>query len=351
MRKFLCRLSVFVVYALIIQVVLPIAVDPANVFHAEHIRQLPSEPNKNYIKMKYILANPDKFSGYMFGSSRVGSIHTEKINDGNIYNMTYSMGVPVEHLANIRTMLTNNVRPSVIYMGLDGISYLEKAENHLSQPWRCPYEYLHNDPEYFYSLMLNPYYSMRALLRIITSTTPKDKSSDPDIFYSYGWWADYDTNLNFDWNKVRYIYKQNDKTYNRKIISKALDIIMDIADLCRDNNVRLVLFTNPMYCVTHMETVDMDYMYFLEGLAKIADFWNLSSLNDITMNKANYIDSSHYNSYIGDKMIHIMCSGDTYQELQAQGFGVKVTNENVKDFINFLKQQAEDYRHNNSPAH
>ena len=329
---------------------MPIVVDPTNVFHEGNIRPLATSPNSNYLKMRYILANPDKFSGYILGSSRVGSIHVEKMLDEKVYNMTYSAGSIVEFRDNVRTMFTNGLKPSVIYLGLDGGTYVSDERVHISQPWRCPYEYLYNDPAHFYSLMLNPYYNLRALITILMSPKPKDKSGDSEIFYSYGWWADYDTVSDFDWGSVKYVHKKNDKARDHRLIVRALDCVREIRDMCESHNTILVVFTNPMYCITHLQAVDRDYLELLEDMAEIVDFLNFSSINDITLNRTNYLDDSHYNAYIGDEVLNVLCGGNTDPELQAQGFGVKVTPENVKDFINLLKQQADDFRHNNSPA-
>ena len=102
MKKFLLRILPFVIYAFILHVVFPVIVDPFNVFHADNIRTNGVELNKNYIKTRYILKHPDRFDSFLFGSSRVGAIHTDKIPGLRTYNMTYSAGLPSEHLANIR---------------------------------------------------------------------------------------------------------------------------------------------------------------------------------------------------------------------------------------------------------
>lgn len=337
MRKFLLRLSFFAAYALMVQIVIPVAVDPANLFHAENMRHLPTEPNKNYIKMKYILTNPDKFSGYLFGSSRVGSIHTERIRGEKVYNMTYSVGLPVEHLANIRTMLSHDIRPSVIYIGLDNVSYTVEPNTHIPQPWRCPYEYLIDNPEHFYILLLNPSYTFRALFRIMTAKA--NPHSKPENLYAYGWWAEYGAESDYDWGSVRYVRKKNDKAFDGRMMARTLGDIREIVRLCGANNIELILFTNPMHWITYKVAIDRDYLNFLEGLAEITDFWNFSSLNDITLSNDCYLETSHYKAEVGDLIIDIMCNGKTYPTLQAQGFGVRVTRENVKDFFAMLKAQ------------
>lgn len=41
------------------------------------------EPNKNYLKTKYIIENINKYDSFIFGSSRVGNIPTEIIKGNN----------------------------------------------------------------------------------------------------------------------------------------------------------------------------------------------------------------------------------------------------------------------------
>ena len=75
-----------------------------------------------------------------------------------------------------------------------------------------------------------------------------------------------------------------------------------------------------MYCVTHMKAIDDDYLFFLEELAKISDFYNFSGLNDISNTRENYLDDSHYKAEIGDMIINVICYDKVYPELYKQGF-------------------------------
>ena len=74
--------------------------DTFNVFHWKNIRFTSAEPNKNFVKTKYIIENPQKFNAFIFGSSRVGRLPPDllpKDLDGTPlrwYNMTYSEGIP-----------------------------------------------------------------------------------------------------------------------------------------------------------------------------------------------------------------------------------------------------------------
>lgn len=183
---------------------------------------------------------------------------------------------------------------------------------------------------------------LRSLDTIIRSFSGKFEVINTKAFYEYGWDIPYEREKNFDWNNKLEAVPNfgSEKAFN---IDSALKYLREISDICRDDNIELIIFTNPMHRITYLASVrDKDYFRFLEGLTEISDFWNFSSLNDITINNANYHETSHYRAEVGDIMIDIMCNGKSYPELQAQSFGVKVTKENAKDFIAILRRQAED---------
>lgn len=345
MKKFLLKVSVFMIYAFLLSVVIPILIDPFNVFHAERIRPNLIEPNKNYIKMKYILANPQRFNSFMFGSSRVGTIHTDNIPRERCYNMTYPTGLPGWHLLNIETLLKNGVCVQKVYIGLDSVSYTGNYDAQINDPMRCPYEYLAADMTHFMQLYLNPAMVSKALYSMLKASRTITGRIDADMFYKYGYGVIEEHRKNIDWSKAAPSVSGNVD------IDKALEFTGKIVDICRENNIELILFTIPMHHLTYMGSVmDKEYLRFLEGLAEISDFWNFSSLNDITLSNDCYLETSHYRAEVGDIMLNVMCSGEVYPELQAQGFGVKVTRDNVKDFIAMLRKQAEDFRHKNSPV-
>ena len=110
MRRFLRKIAPFVIFILILELAIPMAVDPYNVFHWQKIRDNGVEPNSNYIKMQYILHNPDKFDSFLFGSSRTGFVDVENIPDGKWYNMSYSEGLPAEHLENWSAWMKKSAR-------------------------------------------------------------------------------------------------------------------------------------------------------------------------------------------------------------------------------------------------
>lgn len=139
MKRFLIKLLPFVLWIFLLMVVVPVAIDPYNVFHVENIRDNGIEPNKNFLKTEYVIRHPDRFDAFLFGSSRVSSIHSDRIEGYRCYNMTYSEGVPKEHLENLQVMLEHGVRPKMVLVGVDSISYMIDPAIHEDNRLRCPY--------------------------------------------------------------------------------------------------------------------------------------------------------------------------------------------------------------------
>ena len=328
MKKFLAKVMLFAVFCLLFELVIPIAVDPYNVFHAFAIRDNGVEPNKNYIKMKYVLANPDKFDSYIFGSSRVGSIHVEKMQGERCYNMTYSAGTPQEHLANIQTFVENGIVPKRIYIGVDSFSYTEDAKSHQIQPLRCPYEYEREHRSGFWGMYLNAGIAVQSLPTILHSEKTGHYAEE---FYDYGWWCDYDRETTIDWDAAGPSVGAGD------YLDETLREIREIVALCEQNHIELVVFTNPMHHLTYEESLKHNWMEFLRGLAEITDYYNFSGLNRVTTDNSYYIDTSHYNAYVGDMIIDCICNHEDLEGSVGAGFGVFVTKENVGELVKELE--------------
>ncbi len=96
------------------------------------------DPNKNFIKTRYLTQNPERFNCWSSGSSRVNSIDVRKIRGYKSYNVDYSGGLPRDHRENIRYMLNKGVKIAII-MGLDEFSYKDNPDQQPYQPLRHPY--------------------------------------------------------------------------------------------------------------------------------------------------------------------------------------------------------------------
>ena len=329
MKRFVCKVIVFMVFCAGFMIIPSVWIDPYNVLHWEEIRNNGVEPNKNYIKMKYILNNPDKYDSYLFGSSRVGSIHVEKIMNERCYNMTYSCGTPKEHLENLKTLIEHEIYPEKIYMGVDSLSYTENPNDHLNHGLQSPYEYLKNK-ENFLKLYLNPSFVLKALPTIMR----RQEIEGFENFYEYGWWCDYNRKTTIDWDS-----NPGPSMGRDYLLEETLENIKDIVVICEKYQIELILFTNPMHHITQAASIEQDYLVFLERLAHIKSYYNFSGYNMITLDNQYYIDTSHYNAYVGDLMIDVMCNNIVEEELYVDGFGMLVNKDNVNLLLELLKSK------------
>lgn len=329
MKKFIIKLILFVIIAGILPVAFCVSVDPYNVFHPYELQSNQVEPNKNYIKMKYILSQPDLFDSYIFGSSRVGNLHTEANWSEKCYNMTYSEGLPKEALDNIRTMVQHGIIPQKIYLGVDSLSYTLDPKDHLTKGINAPYEYSRTNPVDFWSLYFDPAVVFEAAMTVMTNENT-DVLYTSEVFYKYGWNIDYGAGSTYDFENAQ------PSIGNINRMTEVLDEIQQIVNLCEENDIQLIVFTNPMHYVTYEASLEKGYTEFLYELAQITPFYNFSGYNNLTIDSSNYTDTSHYKPELADLMREVLCYDAYLYPYHDQGFGVWVTKENVQDWLKVL---------------
>ena len=334
MKKFVLKLIPFVILCLLVTVLFPLLLDPYNVFHVMSIRDNGVEPNKNYIKMSYIINEPDRFDAYFFGSSRVGAFHTEKLNGCNCYNMTYSVGLPVEFKDNLKTMIDKGVSVKRIYVGLDSASYTYVYEGREQDPLRASYEYLTAHPAEFCKLYLESAKTFRSIPTIVKN---KKTEGYAERFYSYGWPIDYGIKPMETYGGLPEIsVGPAEDPYGE--MEKELQAIKEMKEICDDNGIEFIVITMPMLWITYNESVDkLYYTEFMKRLSEITDYYNFSGLNEITRDQNNYFDPSHFGAEIGDIVLSCLNGQEVPEELYEDGFGWYVTEENIDELLNVLE--------------
>jgi hypothetical protein len=125
-----------------------------------------------------------------------------------------------------------------------------------------------------------------------------------------------------------------------KQTDNALADIQDIVNLCEENNIELILFTNPMHILTYTAAVKRGYINVLEKLSTAHEFYNFSSINDVTINNDNYLETSHYKLNVGDLIIDRIFNNTVDEKPLSHGFGVYVTAENRNTFLDLLRSQT-----------
>jgi hypothetical protein len=111
--------------------------------------------------------------------------------------------------------------------------------------------------------------------------------------------------------------------------------LTSIIELCRNNNIKLILFITP-HNHNYLDIIyEKKYYQFLQELLTVTDYWDFSGYNSITMNDCNYYDSSHYRPEIG-KLIAAKIFKNKNISVPSD-FGTFVTHKNIKEHIDQLK--------------
>ncbi|MCR5746680.1 MAG: hypothetical protein K6G03_03140 [Lachnospiraceae bacterium] len=337
MKKFIIKCIVFALILGVIFIPFSVILDPYNVFHVSDPRNTGVEPNKNYMKMNNVIKHPDKYDSFLFGSSRVGFINVDKMDDGVYYDMMYSEGTPAEHLDNLKVMIKRGIIPKNVTIGLDDISYFVDPALHTGQLYRLPFPWdgTISDKAGFFLR----YFDLITLSESLDVMKDK-KDNDPDypgrLLESGTENLFIPTDFNYENAKAWW----SDYYYPRE---QSLEEIRQIKELCDENGINLRIFTNPTHAMTYAKGMDNGYLVFLEELAEVTPYWNFSGFNDVTLNYSNYYETSHYSPAVGDMIIDVIYNGKTDERLLSEGFGMYVTSDNVGELIDILKEQAVNY--------
>jgi hypothetical protein len=154
-------------------------------------------------------------------------------------------------------------------------------------------------------------------------------------FYENGWWIGYDMDTGF-----RFTEPEDPGSFLYYFYPVALDAMKEIAALCDENGIELIVFSSPLFHYQYRLSVRAGYLTFLEQLAEVTPYYNFSCLNGITLNDANYLDPSHYKAQIGDMILDRIFREDASVHKEDL-FGEYVTAENAARVMAALREQLE----------
>jgi len=347
-KKWLLRYGILSSVFILSSVLFNYTIDSYRIFHNDYSK-LFREPNQNFIKMNFLITQKHSFDSFIFGSSRVGHINPLGIKNGNYYNMTYSEGLPCEHLSNIKLLIKKKIKIKNIVIGLDDFSYKINPEVHKHSPMHLPHYQTDINPSsklsfYTYYLFRKP--STFDMSRVAKQTLFNTKY--PTFNYDI-----YNTGLPLvPLKKKNYIENHieehiNDKKFlipshyvgNR--IEETIKSIKEIVKLSKKYNFNLVFFINPIHKTTYLDTNFNDFQNFKKRLAQVSDYYDFSGLNKITTNNYYFYETSHYRDITGE-LIKNRLFTSSYRD----DFGVYVSKENIDTHIENLKKSYQTFLKN-----
>ncbi len=324
-----------------------IAVDAYGILRSDFSRQF-QVPNMNYIKIKYLLNNKMKFDSFVFGSSRVESIDVKKIQGGAYYNMIYPLGLPAEHLDNIKFLLKNGVTIRNVMIGIDEFSYVIDPAPRRSDLLAQPHPAVSGKkPDVFYAeYFVKLKRTLSQLVSYVSHNYTRRNSREAKMYV----YDIYDSGRIFcpiaeeDIERNVEAHVRNNgflKPYHTQgdNVAATLEVLKELVALAKENNIRLTIFINPIHKTTYLDTNLKQLAFFKKALALITDFYDFSGLNSVTTNNYYYYETLHYRPLVGDMMLKFMFSPNKTDVPSDFGFLVKPTNVD-----NHLRDQCLDIR-------
>ncbi len=328
MKKYVCRLIGIVMFFLVLTAGWNYVYDTSGLFNQDFsVKRV--EPNQHFVKMRYILSESQKYNAFCFGSSRIGNIDLEKINNGlKYYNMTYSEGLPAEWLADLQAFLKHGVTVNQIIIGIDDFSFRVDPESHKKQWLRIPYKEGMNIFTYCSYLLKKP-------------TKPdkieEDKESIYDV-YNSGRPLHPEPDAAIEAEVAKHLSNetfQHPTHYEGNRIIETIGELRQLKDICDTNGIELIVFINPINAETYRDTNMQEFNEFKYQLAQVTDYYDFSGLNDITTNNYYYYETSHYRPLVGDMIVNRLFNRGNIE------FGVYVTKENVEEHLQDLEKQLQ----------
>jgi hypothetical protein len=319
-------------------------VDPYGLLRKDFTWQF-IEPNKNFIKIRFIAQNPDRYDSFAFGSSRVNSIDVRKIQGYRCYNVHYNGGLPRDHLDNIRYLLKKGVKIKLILLGLDDMSFRDDPGDHLRQPLRHPYPpVLNQHPFPYYLRYFFSFPDWGIFQEILTGYKNKlfQTSGANPVFYDM-----FDTGQMFSDQIDRQIednpekHRNNPKFLRHNIIvrdrlKEAIQELREIVHLAEAHQIRLVLFINPLHKNVFLDC-GVDFERYKRALSHVSGFYDFSGLNSVTTDNYNYYETSHYRRNVGDLVIARIFNQRNIKV--PEDFGQWVTAENIDLHLKILRSR------------
>ncbi|MCU0846300.1 MAG: hypothetical protein MUD12_00250 [Spirochaetes bacterium] len=291
-------------------------------------------PNQHYIKIDHLLKNKTRYDSYIFGSSKVGYMDMSHIPYGKWYNMSYSRGVPRDHLVDIKLMLKEGVTIKNILLGIDMLCYKVGPTDHWGTPLWKPYpEGLYDKLEFYLGyLFLKP----KRWIDIHSSDTQFFDHYNTGRVIAVKLDADFLKNPNVDPNEFRYKFAWVAEGHNEDI---ALKDISEIIELCKKNNIDLKIFINPEHPVNYIGNGVDQFNKFKKRLVGLADYWDFSGIDSISKNNFYFYDTPHYRPVVGNMIISRIYGVKIQGLVIPDDFGFFVTPKNIDYRMTVLNQQ------------
>jgi hypothetical protein len=306
-KRWIIQSLSIIILLLVTVTILMVWTDTYSIVHTN--RKLYScEPNRNYLKVEYILSHPNKYDSFIFGSSKVGAINPSSIASGHFYNMTYSKGIPHEHLLNLKLFLNSGISIKQLLIGVEEMSYQDPFPPRQHQgitkahPMATGESWL--EYYFFYFFRFPDKLDRSKFIDKLFNHEQKFPMDvlDQEVLYKQLSEIYKSSNINTSTNihDPKFLIPAG---YHGNELSSTLNDIHEIVDICKQNHIDLKIFINPIHNTTFNATNKILFSEFKHSLATITDYYDFSGPNSITSNNLYWSDTTHYDLQIGEYIL------------------------------------------------
>jgi hypothetical protein len=168
-----------------------------------------------------------------------------------------------------------------------------------------------------------------------------------DVYHVRGW----DTQrLKRKWSTPRWKFRQqlfryHTRTYRRyRPAPENFEMFGEMMKKAKELGVKVVLYIHPVHA-DFLVSYDVNGKWrlneqFKRQIVKHGPVWDFNYVNDISRDRDNYQDPSHFKADVARKFIEVMAQDEPIKGLD---FGVKLTEKNIDEVLKQQRQALDDY--------
>ena len=316
------------------------------------MRLLPRQyqQNQRFLKIRHLERSHRNYTGYMFGSSRIGTTWPAAVErhlpGERFYNMSVSSGTPLDAYLMLRHMVRSGYTVRHVYLQLDVDVLLTEHAFPQDDLFRRHHPRVTTAESLasFYWDFATVFPMQNLVGKLRQNSAPGINEYALDLEGTGRWfWPERDRRIESDWMA----YWNAEESFRRPVtrglrgtkLAQNLATLRDIRDLCARSGIRLTVFTNP----DHQKSLDMyqidALLEALRGVSQVTGFWDFTGYNEITMNDRNYYEIAHYRPEVGGMIASRIFKGNAAPA--PESFGRYVDGGNVEGHLASLRASLE----------
>ena len=310
-KKWTISFVVIILILLLGIAILNVVVDPYGYFDGIDGKNKNIHDN-SYIrvfKANHIKRYGNNYDAYLIGGSKGGCYTSEmlkKLDGYNYYNTFITCGNYEEYYIFAKYIIDNTDVKKIV-LNLSGFEGLFDVRTGLKQETPAILTDENEIGEFISFLFKNPSTSINEIIKSTATDRQLDdgsrnlaryyekRSENPEKYVQ--------EKVIYALNKDMDLLTEKISTRNFSSIPNDLKYVRQIVNLCKENDVELLVINSPTPLTSRQDYECEVYWNFLAQLAQITDFWDFTSLNDINLNPYNFYDDAHAFYEVNDFVI------------------------------------------------